>query len=170
MAPEEPETPKQQPSVKSTQTAEKASPGVKTDSSSQPVNSIINGVDQTKIPELKDGGVVPATPGGRIIKVAEGNQPEIVSPIDKFLNSNSGINNEALNKIVSNTGDTNASLKMLSEAIFKLATVFDKKLTSNNSPIVVNSSSNQKEDSTSASQAAASNQDPIRRVRMQFAY
>ncbi|MBC7594532.1 MAG: hypothetical protein H7288_11440 [Kineosporiaceae bacterium] len=35
------------------------------------------------IPALADGGIVPATPGGRLVRVAEGGQDEIIGPLDK---------------------------------------------------------------------------------------
>jgi hypothetical protein len=35
------------------------------------------------VPELAEGGIVPATPGGRIVKVAEAGQAEAIVPLDK---------------------------------------------------------------------------------------
>ncbi|TFB96522.1 MULTISPECIES: phage tail tape measure protein [unclassified Cryobacterium] len=35
------------------------------------------------IPQLAEGGIVPATPGGRLVRVAEGGQDEIIGPLDK---------------------------------------------------------------------------------------
>jgi hypothetical protein len=37
-----------------------------------------------RIPMLKDGGIVRATPGGRLVGVAEGGQDEVVAPLDKL--------------------------------------------------------------------------------------
>jgi len=38
------------------------------------------------IPEMAEGGVIPATPGGRIVKVAEAGQPEAIIPLNKMPN------------------------------------------------------------------------------------
>ena len=38
------------------------------------------------IPEMAEGGVVPATPGGRIVKVAEAGQAEAIIPLNKMNN------------------------------------------------------------------------------------
>jgi hypothetical protein len=38
------------------------------------------------VPEMAEGGVVPATPGGRIVKVAEAGQPEAIIPLNKMPN------------------------------------------------------------------------------------
>ena len=42
------------------------------------------------IPELADGGIVPATPGGRIVKVAEAGEDEAVIPLSKLNGMNMG--------------------------------------------------------------------------------
>ena len=33
------------------------------------------------IPGMKDGGIVPATPGGRVVRVGEGSRPEVIAPL-----------------------------------------------------------------------------------------
>ena len=40
----------------------------------------------SKIPKMAEGGVVPATPGGRIVKVAEAGQAEAIIPLNKMNN------------------------------------------------------------------------------------
>jgi len=118
---------------------------------------------------LAKGGVVPATPGGRKVTVAEGGQPEAIIPLEKYFNSKDfNLSNTTLKEIAVNTGDTNSSLKILSDALFKLVTVLDKKL-SQTGATIINANTSQKQDSTPASVVAASNVDPIRRVRAQFA-
>lgn len=42
------------------------------------------GINIPKIPMLAEGGVVPATPGGRVVRVAEAGQAEAVIPLDKL--------------------------------------------------------------------------------------
>lgn len=124
-------------------------------------------IAQNKKPTpMAEGGIV-TQPTKALIGEAG---PEAVMPLEKVFGSDGiGLNNNALDKIVANTGDTNAALKTLSEALFKLVTVFDKKLTStNNSRTIINTGGND-EDPTPASAVVASNQDPIRRIRMQFA-
>jgi hypothetical protein len=94
---------------------------------------------------------------------------EVIS-LDKYLNkADFGLNNSTLENIAGNTKDTNTSLKTLGEAIFKLVTVIDKKLTmQQSSPIVVGMGSKQS-NTPSAATIANSNFDPIRAVRAQFA-
>jgi len=36
------------------------------------------------IPSLAEGGIVPATPGGRLVRVAEGGESEVVAPLSKL--------------------------------------------------------------------------------------
>jgi hypothetical protein len=42
-------------------------------------------LEQANYPGFKDGGVIPATPGGKTIRVAEGGKAEIVSPVEKLI-------------------------------------------------------------------------------------
>jgi len=42
-------------------------------------------LEQAQYPGFKKGGVIPATPGGRKIRVAEGGKAEIVSPVEKLI-------------------------------------------------------------------------------------
>jgi hypothetical protein len=42
-------------------------------------------LEQAQYPGFKDGGVIPATPGGKTIRVAEGGKAEIVSPVEKLI-------------------------------------------------------------------------------------
>jgi len=89
--------------------------------------------------------------------------------LDKIFNPEQfTLNNSSLNEIASNTSDTNASLKSLSESLFKLVNVFDKKLNLAGNTTVINGVG-QTSKSMPASVIANSNIDPIRRVRMQFA-
>jgi hypothetical protein len=94
--------------------------------------------------------------------------PEVIS-LDKYLNkTDSGLNNSTLENIAGNTKDTNTSLKTLGEAIFKLVTVIDKKLTmQQSSPTIIGMGSKQN-NIPSAATIANSNFDPIRAVRAQF--
>lgn len=112
---------------------------------------------------MKDGGIVKEP-----IKAIVGEAgPEAVVPLEKYFDPKlTSLNNSALEEIVKNTNTTNQSLEALSNAIFKLAQVFNGKPGGNN--IIVNGQK-QPENYPSASQVAASNVDPIRQVRMQFA-
>jgi hypothetical protein len=47
-------------------------------------------VNSVPIPEFASGGIVPATKGGRIVKVAEAGQAEAIIPLDRFFNKKSG--------------------------------------------------------------------------------
>ena len=42
-------------------------------------------LEQAQYPGFKEGGVIPATPGGKTIRVAEGGKAEIVSPVEKLI-------------------------------------------------------------------------------------
>ena len=113
---------------------------------------------------MKDGGIV-KEPINAVIGEAG---PEAVVPLEKYFDPKlTSLNNNALEEIVKNTNNTNTSLEALSNAIFKLAQVFNGKPNNNNN-IIVNGQK-QPENYPSASQVAASNIDPIRQVRMQFA-
>lgn len=48
------------------------------------------GVSIPNIPALAEGGVVPATPGGQIVRVAEAGQAEAVIPLDKLASMGAG--------------------------------------------------------------------------------
>lgn len=50
------------------------------------------------VPELADGGIIPATPGGRLVKVAEAGQAEAVIPLNKM-----GMGGQTVNYISYNT-------------------------------------------------------------------
>jgi len=41
-------------------------------------------LETPNIPRLAEGGVVPATPGGRLVRVAEAGESEVVAPLSKF--------------------------------------------------------------------------------------
>ncbi len=43
-----------------------------------------NGFSMPRIPQLAKGGIVPATPGGRLVNVGEGGKDEAVIPIDRL--------------------------------------------------------------------------------------
>ena len=79
------------------------------------------------------------------------------------------ISNNILKDVASNTANTNDTLDNLSQAIFKLASIFDKKQNSNNNNIVIAGGNQPKQQYPTASQVAASNVDPIRAIRAQFA-
>ena len=44
---------------------------------------VATGLSKVKVPSMADGGIVPATPGGRIIRVAEAGQDEAVIPLGR---------------------------------------------------------------------------------------
>jgi succinyl-CoA synthetase beta subunit len=93
--------------------------------------------------------------------------PEAIIPLDRYMDPTNGFDNSIFEKIASNTGSTNDGLKSLAQAIFKLAQIYEKN-NKNTNNIVVNGQK-QQERVASASEIAASNRDPIRQVRMQFA-
>lgn len=113
---------------------------------------------------LADGGII-TKPLNAVVGEAG---PEAVIPLEKYMTPLGGFDNSIFKKIASNTGTTNDSLKSLAQAIFKLAQIYEKNnKSSNTSNIVVNGQNQQR--IASASEVAASNRDPIRQVRMQFA-
>lgn len=60
-------------------------------------------VAATPLPELAEGGIVPATSGGRAVKVAEAGQPEIIFPLDRledFLSDRSMVSSGASNEMI----------------------------------------------------------------------
>ena len=119
---------------------------------------------------LAEGGIVPATPGGRKVTVAEGGQDEAIIPLDQYMSpEGSKISNDILQVIASNTGNTNDTIRNLSEAILKLADIFGQKNTASAPNNFIINSQNQPQQYPSAAQVAASNIDPIRSVRSQFA-
>ena len=81
----------------------------------------------------------------------------------------SKISNDILQVIASNTGNTNDTIRNLSEAILKLADIFGQKNTASAPNNFIINSQNQPQQYPSAAQVAASNIDPIRSVRSQFA-
>ena len=147
---------------------------------------------------LAKGGIVSPIPGGRSVTVAEGGEHEIVAPLSKLdqllpegskMNSSESllskldqilpkslkidskgveISNNILETVASNTADTNDTINNLGQAILKLAGIFDKKQNSNNN-IIVNGGNQSRQQYPTASQVAASNVDPIRAIRAQFA-
>jgi hypothetical protein len=143
--------------------------------------------EETKKPELAEGGVaveptealvgedgpeavVPLAKGGVVTQpttalVGEAGK-EAVIPLEKYFNGKDfSLSNNTLDKIASNTGSTNEVLKMLGQAIFKLAQAYETK-SKNSNNIVINGQ--QQSPTPSASQVAATNVDPIRRIRAQF--
>jgi len=147
---------------------------------------------------LAKGGIVSPTPGGRKVTVAEGGEHEVVAPLSKLdqilpeglkMNSSESllgkldqilpkslkidskgieISNNILETVASNTADTNETINNLGQAILKLASIFDKKQNSNNNVIIAGGNQSKQQYPT-ASQVAASNVDPIRAIRAQFA-
>jgi phage-related protein len=55
------------------------------------------GINIPKIPQLADGGIVPATPGGRLVNVGEGGQAEAIIPLSRM---NTGGNTASYNIVV----------------------------------------------------------------------
>lgn len=95
--------------------------------------------------------------------------PEAVLPLDKYFDpQNLSLNNTTLEQIAGNTKDTNSSLQVLSDALFKLVTVLDKKMNQTGTT-VINAPGQSSQQNSPASVIANINADPIRRVRMQFA-
>jgi len=120
--------------------------------------------DENIIP-LANGGVVATQPTSTPIKDIN---ESVVIPLEKYFNGKDfSLSNGALEKIASNTGSTNDGLKVLGQAILKLAQIFETKNKTSSNNIIVNGQ--QQEIFPSASQVAASNIDPIRRIRAQFA-
>ena len=129
-------------------------------------SSVATAPATSNVVPLANGGVV-TKPTNAIVGEAG---PEAVLPLDKlFSNINTNVNNAALDQIASNTEDTNMSIKSLSNALLKLVTVLDKKISTQGETTIVNAGGQQSQ-ITSASVIANSNMDPIRRVRAQFAY
>lgn len=129
--------------------------------------------DQTKTVTQTTEKLVPMAKGGIVtepIKALIGEAgPEAVVPLEKYFNpQNLSLNNTTLELIAANTKDTNNSLKLLGEAIFKLVSIVDKK-TGQGNTTVITAGGKSVQQSTPASVIANSNADPIRRVRMQFA-
>jgi hypothetical protein len=129
--------------------------------------------DQIKTAKEINETITPMAKGGIVTEptkalIGEAG-PEAVVPLEKYFDpQNLSLNNTTLEQIASNTKDTNSSLKALSEAIFKLVTIVDKK-TSQGGTTVINAGGKVTQQTTSASVIANTNIDPIRRVRMQFA-
>jgi hypothetical protein len=148
-----PESPEQPATSKPTQTSKQPTPQELTKAStSQPIM-------------MAEGGVV-TQPINAVVGEAG---PEAVLPLEKYFNpQNLSLNNTTLEEIANNTNDTNSSLKVLSDALFKLIVVLDKK-TNQTGATVINSIGKTNQQNTPASVIANTNADPIRRVRMQFA-
>jgi hypothetical protein len=148
-----PESPNQPATSNPAQTSKQSTPQELTKTStSQPVM-------------LAEGGIV-TQPVNAVVGEAG---PEAVLPLEKYFNpQNLSLNNTTLEEIANNTSDTNSSLKVLSDALFKLIVVLDKK-TSQTGATVINNVGKTAQQNTPASVIANTNADPIRRVRMQFA-
>jgi len=120
--------------------------------------------DEAIIP-LAKGGVVATQP--TITPIDQLNNQAVV-PLEKYFNGEDfTLSKDTLEKIASNTGSTSDGLKVLGQAILKLAQVFSDKSTTGSSNIVINGQ--QQNQTPSASQVAATNVDPIRAIRAQFA-
>jgi hypothetical protein len=106
---------------------------------------------------------VKITPTDKVTPVA----PEVDAPA---ANNSDAFTKDTLKLIATNTGDTNASLKLLSTALLKLVVALDKKITSSNNgtTIVNNMSPGSSKQTPSVAQVVNSNIDPIRNVRQQF--
>jgi hypothetical protein len=116
--------------------------------------------------KMADGGIV-TQPTQALVGEAG---PEAVIPLDQYMSPEGfKISNDILQTIASNTGNTNDTIRNLSQAILKLADVFNQKSTQSPNNIIVNGQNNQPQQYPSASQVAANNVDPIRAVRAQFA-
>jgi hypothetical protein len=148
-----PEPPKQSPTSTSEQT------------SKQPTSQELSKASASQPIMMAEGGIV-TQPINAVVGEAG---PEAVLPLEKYFNpQNLSLSNTTLEEIASNTSNTNSSLKVLSDALFKLIVVLDKK-TSQTSTTVINSVGRTTQQNTPASVIANTNVDPIRRVRMQFA-
>lgn len=135
------------------------------DSTLQTTNNLIN--NDTKL-TTANPLMSTSTKSAPSDKISSASSNE-ASPLAKLLKLGQfSQNSSSLSEIAANTNDTNNSLKVLGEAMFKLAMIFDKKLTSNGKTTII-ASNNQQSQITSASEIANTNSDPIRRVRMQFA-
>jgi hypothetical protein len=96
--------------------------------------------------------------------------PEAVIPLEKYFSkSDFTLNNSTLESIASNTKDTNTSLQSLSQALYKLVVVLDKKVGQTSPTTLIGLGNNQQKNTPSASVIANNNFDPIRAVRAQFA-
>jgi hypothetical protein len=164
MGPKMPEIPPSQPA---------ATPAAPSTSQAIPPAALPTTAPAPIIPTLEpivpmaDGGIVTA-PTNALIGEAG---PEAVMPLEKLLSGvfgdNNSINNKALESIVSNTGDTNNALGNLTDAIFKLAQTFAKQQNTGGNNVFINGQ--QQSNIPTASQIAATNIDPIRNIRAQFA-
>ena len=91
-----------------------------------------------------------------------------VTPLEQVINtSNASLNNTALDQIVNNTKDTNSTLKNLSDALYGLVKVLDKKMSTNNNTTIINTPQGSKQ-IPSASQVAENNINAIRNIREKF--
>lgn len=93
--------------------------------------------------------------------------PPVPSSITETHITNNNADKKTLADIASNTDKTNQSITTLSNAVFKLAQVFDAKTMTGGSNVIVNSNGQAKE-YTSTSQIAANNVDTTRKIRQQF--
>lgn len=121
-----------------------------------------------QIVPMANGGIV-TSPTKALIGEAG---PEAVLPLEKmfegvFGGKGNDINNKTLENIASNTGDTNNALTNLTNAVFKLAQTFAKQQNTGGNNVFINGQQNSS--IPSASQIAATNIDPIRNIRAQFA-
>lgn len=120
--------------------------------------------DEAIVP-LAKGGVVATQPTTTPIDSL--NQSAVI-PLEKYFNGKDfALSNNTLEKIASNTGNTNSGLQALGQAIIQLARVLE--LNSSNKSVnnIIGSPSQQQY--PSASQVAAGNNDPIRAIRQAFA-
>lgn len=117
---------------------------------------------------LKEGGLVmPQNNKPTLASIAEPGNPEVVVPVDRlFKEFQTSLNTDSLNEIAGNTKDTNKALGALADAIVRMVTVFNQKMTTQSGTTIINAGGSQQ--TTSASMAANLNSDPIRRVRSQF--
>lgn len=138
------------------------------------VEQLDKSIDLKPIPSDKEGisteGIITKTetPTDKLASITSENSLTLDKAFDPKQFS---LSNDSLKQIVTNTNDTNGTLKVLSEAMFKLATVFDKKITQNGNgnTTIIGGLGQTTQKTTPASIVANSNVDPIRRVRMQFA-
>jgi hypothetical protein len=145
-------------------------PDLKTDTTPQPPTpqssdkSAIK-VDPEPIIPLKTGGIVTES---TIANIGEAG-PEAVIPLEKYFDAeNSALNNDTLKSIATNTENTNTTLKTLGDALYKLAVVLDKKMTTSGDTTVINTQNGQSQQIPSAASVARNNIDSIRNVRQQF--
>ncbi len=173
MGPQAPEpTTSQTTQSTSTQSTQQTTPQTTSTPNSAPLSTTPEPIIPISTPEpiipISSEKIITQTTNPLIGEAA----PEITTPSETLLSGafgdeNNILNNKALEDIASNTGDTNNAIGNLTNAIFKLAQTFAKQQPQAGNNIIINGQ--QQSNIPSASQIAATNVDPIRNIRAQFA-